>query len=43
MDIKLNEKTAEIVKELAISMGMTEDAVVQKVIEWYIEDCESEK
>lgn len=42
MVVKLNEKVSEIVKELANSMGMTEDDVVNCVIEWYIEDLQSE-
>ena len=40
MYIQLDEKTAEMVRELALSQGMTEYEVVQKVIEWYFEDCE---
>lgn len=40
MYIQLNEKAAEMIKELAVSQGMTEDDVVQKIIEWYLEDCE---
>lgn len=43
MDIQLNEKTAEMVKELAISQGMKEDEVVNKIVEWYFEDCRKEK
>ena len=43
MDIRLNEKTAEMVKELANSQGMTADETVEKIIEWYFEDCEKEK
>lgn len=43
MDIQLNEKTAEMVKELANSQGMTTDEVVEKIIEWYFEDCIKEK
>lgn len=43
MDIQLNEKTAQMVKELAISQGLTADEVVQKIIEWYFDDCEKEK
>lgn len=43
MDIRLNEKVAEMVKELANSQGMTADEVVQKIIEWYFEDCNKEK
>lgn len=39
MDVRLSEKTAEMVKELAISQGMTEDEVVEKIIIWYFEDC----
>lgn len=43
MDIRLNEKTAEMVKGLANSQGMTTDEVVEKIIEWYFEDCIKEK
>lgn len=43
MDIQLNEKTAEMVKELADSQGITTDEVVEKIIEWYFEDCTKEK
>lgn len=43
MDIKLNEKSAEIVSKLANSMGMTPDEVVEKIVEWYMEDCEDKK
>ena len=39
MTIELNAKVAEMVKELAISQGMTEDEVVQRIVEWYFEDC----
>ena len=42
MDIQLNKKTFEMVKEMAVSQGMTEDEVVQKIIEWYFEDCNKE-
>lgn len=42
MDIKLNEKVAEMVKELANSQGMTADEAVEKIIEWFFEDCEKE-
>lgn len=42
MDIQLNEKTSEMVKELADSQGMSEDEVVRKIIEWYFEDCNKE-
>ena len=27
-----------MVKELAIQMGLSEDEVVQKIVEWYFED-----
>lgn len=43
MDIRLNEKTAEMVSELAKEMGLTPDEVVGKIIEWYAEDCRLEK
>lgn len=42
MDIRLDEKMAEIVKELAVSQGMTEDEVVQMIIKWYVNDCSKE-
>lgn len=42
MNIHLNKKVAEMVKEMAVSQGMTEDEVVQKIIEWYFEDCNKE-
>ena len=40
MDIHLDGKTAEMVRKLANSMGMSEDAVVRKILEWYFEDSE---
>ena len=43
MNIHLNKEVAEMVKEMAVSQGMTEDEVVQKIIEWYFEDCNKEK
>lgn len=39
MDIRLDEKTAEMVKELANTTGLSFNEVVQKIIQWYIEDC----
>ena len=42
MDIQLSEKTAEMVKELADSQGMTTDEVVEQIIKWFIEDCNKE-
>jgi len=42
MDIQLSEKTAEIVKELADSQGMTTDEVVENIIKWFVEDCNKE-
>jgi hypothetical protein len=39
MYVQLNKKTAEIVKELADSQGMTTDEVVELIIKWYVEDC----
>lgn len=39
MDIKLNGKEAEMVKELADSQGMTADEVVEKIVKWFFEDC----
>lgn len=43
MVIQLNEKTSEMVKELANLQGMREDEVVQKIVEWYFIDCNKEK
>lgn len=42
MDIRLSEKTAEMVKELADSQGMTTDEVVENIIKWFVEDCNKE-
>ena len=42
MDIQLSEKTAEMVKELADSQGMTTDEVVENIIKWFVEDCNKE-
>lgn len=42
MNVRLDEKTAEIVRELAVSQGMTEDEVVRKIVEWYVTDCNKE-
>ena len=42
MLVQLNEKVAEKVSKLAIDTGMTEDEVVQKIVEWYFEDCEKD-
>lgn len=43
MEVRLNEKVAEMVKELAVSQGMTADEAVEKIIEWFFEDCRKEK
>ena len=42
MLIQLNEKVSEKVSKLAIEQGLTEDEVVQKIVEWYFEDCEKD-
>ena len=42
MLIQLSEKVSEKVSKLAIDMGMTEDEVVGKIVEWYFEDCEKD-
>ena len=42
MLIQLNEKVSEKVSKVAIDMGMTEDEVVGKIVEWYFEDCEKD-
>lgn len=43
MEVRLSEKVAEMVKELAVSQGMTIDEAVEKIIEWFFEDCRKEK
>lgn len=43
MTIELTGKTAEMIKELAISQGMTDDETVMRILEWYFEDCAVEK
>lgn len=42
MDIQLNEKVAEKAKELAKTMGMSEDELVNKIVQWYFEDNEKD-
>ena len=42
MLVQLNEKVSEKVSKLAIDMGMTEDELVGKIVEWYFEDCEKD-
>ena len=42
MNIRLNEETSEIVEELAVSQGMTEEEIVQMIIKWYVNDCTKE-
>lgn len=42
MYIQLSEKVAEKVSKLAIDMGMMEDELVGKIVEWYFEDCEKD-
>lgn len=42
MLVQLNEKVSEMVCKLAIEQGLTEDEVVQKIVEWYFEDCEKD-
>ena len=42
MAIQLNKKVAEMVKELAISQGLSEDEVVNLIVTWYFQDCEKE-
>lgn len=40
MNILLNEETAQKVEEVAKEMGMTTDELVDKILQWYFEDCE---
>ena len=42
MFIKLDEKVAEKAKELAKTMGMSEDELVNKIVQWYFEDNEKD-
>ena len=42
MTIQLNKKVAEMVKELAISQGLSEDEVVNLIVTWYFQDCAKE-
>jgi hypothetical protein len=42
MDIQLNEKVAGKAKELAKTMGMSEDELVNKIVQWYFEDNEKD-
>lgn len=42
MYIQLNEKVAEMVTKLATEQGLSEDEIVQKIVEWFFEDCEKE-
>ena len=36
--IEINEELSVRLAELAQDMGMTEDEVVQQIVEWYFED-----
>ena len=38
MKIELNEEISVIVRSLAVDMGLTEDDVVEKIIQWFLED-----
>lgn len=40
MKIQLNKELAQKIKELAQSLGLNEDEIVQKILEWYFEDSE---
>ena len=43
MFIELDEKMAQKAKEVAKTMGMSIDEVVNLIVKWYFEDCEKEK
>ena len=43
MSIELNEKVAEMARELANSMGMSIEEVINKIVEWHFEDCSNGK
>ena len=40
MNTQLNNELSTKVKELAIEMGLSEDEVIAKIVEWYFEDNE---
>ena len=40
MNILLDKKISAKVKQLANEVGLTEEEVVQKILEWYFEDNE---
>jgi predicted DNA-binding protein len=40
LQIEINEDLSVRLTELAKDMGMTEDEVVQQILEWYFEDQE---
>lgn len=42
MLVQLNKKTAEMVCKLAMEQGLSADEVVQKIVDWYFEDCEKD-
>ena len=35
MKVELNKKLSEMVRDLAAEQGMTEDEVVEQIVEWY--------
>ncbi len=38
MKVELNKKLSEMVRDLAAEQGMTEDEVVEQIVEWYFVD-----
>lgn len=35
MKVELSKKLSEMVRDLAAEQGMTEDEVVEQIVEWY--------
>lgn len=43
MDIQLEKKVAEMVLEIANGTGLTEDEVVNRIVEWFVHDMEQQQ
>lgn len=42
MDIQLEKKVAEMVLKIANETGLTEDEVVNRIVEWFVHDMEQQ-
>lgn len=42
MDIQLEKKVAEMVLKIANGTGLTEDEVVNRIVEWFVHDMEQQ-